>query len=185
MHFAGAFKGRQNEEEHLVLQLPEPGYAAPKELMMSIKMKVGFATAIFVVALTALAFNRHASIIPQAHAEESHACTNQTLVGRYGFTGEGFFGAPAPAADVGTFVSDGEGNISGSDTINPGGKVTSRTFTGTYNVSSDCTGTVALLFTPALAVDLAIVVDDRGREVRALQTNPQNVVFTAMARRVD
>jgi hypothetical protein len=155
--------------------------------MMSIKMKVGFASAIFVVALTALAFNRHASIIPQAHAEESHACTNQTLVGRYGFTGEGV--APTPAADVGTFVSDGEGNISGSDTLNTlssGGQVIiPRTFRGTYNVSSDCTGTVALLFTPALAVDLAIVLDDRGHEVRALQTNPQSVVFTAIARRVD
>ena len=150
---------------------------------MSIKVKVGFASAIFVVALTALAFNRHASIILQAHAEESHACTNQTLVGRYGFTGEGV--APTPAADVGTLVSDGEGNISGSDTLSSGGQVISRTFTGTYNVSSDCTGAVALLFTPALAVDLAIVLDDSGHEVRALQTNPQSVVFTAMARRVD
>jgi hypothetical protein len=153
--------------------------------MMSIKMKVGFASAILVVALTALAFNRLASIIPQAHAEESHACTNQTLVGRYGFTGEGFSGPPAPVADVGTLVSDGEGKISGSDTLSSGGQVIFRTFTGTYNVSSDCTGAVALLFTPALAVDLAIVLDDSGHEVRALQTNPQSVVFTVMARRVD
>ena len=156
---------------------------------MSIKMKVGLTSAIFVVAFATLAFNRHASIVPQAHAEESHACTDQTLVGRYGFTGEGFFGASAPAADVGIFVSDGEGNISGgSDTLSSGGQVISRTFSGTYNVNSDCTGTVVLQFTPAQpapTVDIAIVLDDRGHEVRALQTNPQSVVFTAMARRVD
>lgn len=153
---------------------------------MSIKMKVGLASTILSVVLTASAFIRHASIVPLAYAEESHACTDQTLVGRYGFTGQGFFSASSPAADVGIFVSDGEGNISsGSDTLSSGGQVISRTFTGTYNVKSDCTGTVALQFNPGGTVDVAIVLDDRGHEVRALQTNPPSVVFTAMARRVD
>ena len=58
---------------------------------MGTKAKVGLASTILVIALTALAFNRHVSIVPQVHAEETEACTNQTLVGRYGFTGEGFF----------------------------------------------------------------------------------------------
>lgn len=154
---------------------------------MSIKMKVGLASAILSVVLTASAFIRHASIVPQAYAEESHACTDHTLVGRYGFTGQGFFGASAQAAaDVGIFVSDGQGNISsGSDTLSSGGQVISRTFTGTYSVNSDCTGTVALQFNPGGTVDVAIVLDDRGHEVRALQTNPPSAVFTAMAKRVD
>jgi cephalosporin-C deacetylase-like acetyl esterase len=152
---------------------------------MGTKVKVVFASTILIVALTALAFNRHASIVPQVHAEETEACTDQTLVGRYGFTGEGFFATSntfLPAADVGVFVSDGQGKISGSDTLSSGGQIASRTFMATYKVNSDCTGTAALQFN-GLAVDVAIVLDDRGREVRALQTNPQGAVFTVLARK--
>jgi len=154
---------------------------------MGTKVKVGLASTILVIALTALAFNLHVSIVPQVHAEETEACTNQTLVGRYGFTGEGFFASSNtffPAADVGVFVSDGDGNVFGSDTVSAGGQITSRTFTGTYKVNSDCTGSTALQFNPGPAVDIAIVSDDRGREVRTLQTNPQGAVFTVFARKV-
>jgi len=94
---------------------------------MGTKVKMGLASATLVVALTALAFNRHGSIVPRAHAEENEACTDHTLFGRYGFTGNGFItnsntlpapiNAFVPIADVGNFVSDGQGNISGSDTI--------------------------------------------------------------------
>lgn len=153
---------------------------------MSTKMKVGLASSILVIALAALAFNRHVSIVPQVHAEETEGCTDQTLVGHYGFTGEGFFTSSntfIPAADVGVFVSDGQGKISGSDTISSGGQITPRTFMGTYTVNSDCTGTVALNFNSGLTVDIAIVLDDRGHEVRALQTNPKAAVFTALARK--
>jgi len=152
---------------------------------MSAKVKVGLASTILIVALAALTFNRHASVVPQAHAEETEGCTNQTLVGRYGFTGEGFFTGSntfIPAADVGVFVSDGQGKISGSDTLSSGGQIASRTFMATYKVNSDCTGTAALQFN-GLAVDVAIVLDDRGHEVRALQTNPQGAVFTVLAKK--
>jgi hypothetical protein len=54
---------------------------------------------------------------------------------------------------------------------------------GTYNVNSDCTGTTALQFNPGPAVEVAIVLDERGHEVRALQTDPQGAVFTALARK--
>ena len=161
---------------------------------MSTNAKVALASTILVVALAVLTFNRHASIVPQVRAEETEACTDQTLVGRYGFTGEGYFtssntlpalvSAFSPAADVGVFVSDGQGKISGSDTISSGGQITPRTFMGTYDVNSDCTGTTALKFNSGLTVDIAIVLDDRGLEVRALQTNPQGAVFTAVARKI-
>ncbi|HEX8882046.1 MAG TPA: hypothetical protein VF749_18520 [Candidatus Acidoferrum sp.] len=164
---------------------------------MSKNVKVVLASAILVLALAALTSSRHVSIVPRVLAEEVEVCSAQSLEGRYAFTGEGYFtsstttlpaliGAFAPAADVGVFVSDGQGTISGSDTLSSGGQTTPRTFTGTYKVNSDCTGTTALQFSPgpSTAIDIAIVLDDRGHEVRALQTNPQGAVFTVLARRV-
>lgn len=163
---------------------------------MGTKMKAGLVGLLLVVAIAALAFSRRPSIVLQVHAEETEACTAQTLGGRYGFTGQGFFtgsntlpapiAAFVPAADVGNFVSDGRGNISGSDTLSDGGQIIPRTFTGTYTVNSDCTGSTALVFTPGASspIDIAIVVDDRGREARALQTTPQGAVFTVLARKI-
>lgn len=46
-------------------------------------------------------------------------------------------------------------------------------------------GTVALQFNSGLTVDVAIVLDNRGHEVRALQTNPQGAVFTALAKKLN
>ena len=89
-----------------------------------------------------------------------------------------------PAADVGVFASDGQGKLSGSDTISNEGQIIPRTFMGTYNVNSDCTGTASLQFNSGLTVDVAIVLDARGHEVRALQTNPQGAVFTVLAGKV-
>ena len=161
---------------------------------MDSKAKVGLTSAILVAALAALTLSRHASITPKVYAEGNEGCTDQALEGRYGFNGDGYFtssnvlpapiGSFVPLADVGVFVSDGQGKITGSDTVSSGGEVIPRTFMGTYNVNSDCTGSAALQFNPGGTVDVAIVLDSRGDEVRALQTNPQGAVFTVLAKKV-
>lgn len=162
---------------------------------MDAKAKLGLVSAIIVAGFGALVFDRQVSIVRHVHAEGAEACSAQALVGRYGFTGQGFIttsnalpaltGAFAPAADVGVFVSDGQGKLSGSDTISNGGQIIPRTFTGTYTVTSDCNGTAALQFNSGITVDVALVLDERGHEVRALQTNPPGAAFTVVARRVD
>ena len=161
---------------------------------MDAKAKLGLVSAILVAGLGAFLLDRQVRIVREVHAEETEACSDRTLVGRYAFTGQGFFtnsntlpaltGAFAPAADVGVFVSDGQGELSGSDTLSDGGQIIPRTFTGTYTVASDCRGTVDLQFNSGIAVEVALVLDERGQEVRALQTNPQGAVFTVVARSV-
>ena len=109
-------------------------------------------------------------------------------------TGEGFFttsstlpapiSAFMPAADVGVLVSDGQGKISGNDTISFGGQIIPRTFMGTYKVNSDCTGTRTLQFDASPTVDVTIVLDERGHEVRALQTKSEGALFTVLAREI-
>lgn len=161
---------------------------------MKAKAELGLVSAIIVAGFAALVFNRQVKIVREVHAEETEACSNETLLGRYAFTGQGFLtnsntlpaltGAFAPVADVGVFESDGQGKLSGSDTISDGGQIIPRTFTGSYTLNSDCRGTAALNFNSGLAVDIAIALDDRGHEARALQTNPQGAVFTVVARSV-
>ncbi len=46
-----------------------------------------------------------------------------------------------PLASVGIITFDGSGNLSGSDVHNVTGLSCNRTFTGSYTVVSDCTGT--------------------------------------------
>ena len=85
---------------------------------MGRNVKVVLASAILALALAALASSRHVSIVPGVLAEEVEGCSDQTLEGRYAFTGEGYFtssttlpaliGAFLPTADVGVFVSDGQ-----------------------------------------------------------------------------
>jgi hypothetical protein len=47
-----------------------------------------------------------------------------------------------PLASLGIITFDGSGNLSGSDVHNVTGLSCSRTFTGTYTVNPDCTGTL-------------------------------------------
>ncbi len=88
------------------------------------------------------------SVAPSLHA----ACSNASLHGTYGYSAQGFISispdiSPAlflPFAQSGLITFDGKGNIpSGTFTINttdPAGQVDRGTFTGTYVVHPDCTG---------------------------------------------
>jgi hypothetical protein len=88
------------------------------------------------------------SVAPRLHA----ACSDASLHGTYGYSAQGFISispgiSPAlfvPFAQSGLVTFDGKGNIpSGTFTINttdPAGQVNRGTFTGTYVVHPDCTG---------------------------------------------
>jgi len=51
-----------------------------------------------------------------------------------------------PLASVGIITFDGSGNLSGSDVHNVTGLSCNRTFTGSYTVVSDCTGTLTQIY---------------------------------------
>ena len=74
---------------------------------------------------------------------DSNGCSNRTVSGSYGTQLTGFAGAQ-PFAEVGIFITDGKGNVTGQDLINLGGISIPRNHTGTYHVDPDCTATVEL-----------------------------------------
>jgi len=83
------------------------------------------------------------SLAPNVHA----ACTDATMLGKWGFTGTGVVivatGA-VPVAAVGTVHFDLEGNLSGDQNRSLGGGAGHEVFSGTYTIADDCalSGTV-------------------------------------------
>lgn len=81
---------------------------------------------------------------------QAGGCSNATLHANYIYSANGFFAPPdfpqpfgsyTPLAFSGVISFDGKGNITGWDTVSLAGNIVPRTYTGTYNVKSDCTAT--------------------------------------------
>jgi hypothetical protein len=85
---------------------------------------------------------------------------------------------------VGVVTFDGQGNHVGFDTISLNGSIIPRlTFTGTYNVNSDCTGSDTENFQNGLTIQRNFVIVDGGQEIRFIVTNAGNAV-TAVAGKI-
>jgi hypothetical protein len=70
------------------------------------------------------------------------ACSNATLKGTWGY----YHGRPLGIFNVyklvGQFTADGRGNLSGSWTLSSTGAISTGTFTGSYAIGANCTGTL-------------------------------------------
>lgn len=136
-----------------------------------------------IAAVTALAL----SVAPTARADDK-GCSNASLQGTFAYTGTGFIVTPAvaagPFAEVGTQTFDGKGATTTTFTASQNGNIFQMTFTGTYTMNPDCTGTITLQ-TPAPfpTVTLFFVVGDNLNEFHAIETAPGAVV-TRIGRRL-
>ncbi len=136
----------------------------------------------------------------KAQDGDNDGCSAATLHGDYAFTlhGESLgilvsqgvgvppklvpFVSPLPADGVAITHFDGKGGLSqvdwvmrsGTSAAVPGTPVTKNGFrseeTGTYTVSSDCTGTFKILFPDTSEIDVAFVLGKQGREIRTVVT---------------
>jgi hypothetical protein len=103
-------------------------------------------------------------------------CNNHSLSGAYGFAIEGqAFDATgqevAEFADAGRIVFDGRGNLTGTDTEGLNGLINKGlTFSGTYSVQGDCTGTANVH--GGLTVNLRFAVVEGGQEADTIAVDP-------------
>ncbi len=107
-------------------------------------------------------------------------CSLASFRGAYGILVTGFFqqqgGPPVasnPYAAVGLVTADGVGGFSGTITESSNGNIQSNTFTGTYAVNPDCTGSLFVPGPHGGTVNLVIVA--RGSQLLFFGTEPGSV----------
>jgi hypothetical protein len=127
------------------------------------------------------------SIAPSAKADDK-GCSNASLKGTFAYTVTGSTSLPPPLGGpfggIGRQTFDGNGHVSGTQTVNLNGNVLRQTYTGTYTVNPDCTGSVILMLDipMGLVTHSDFVIDDNGNEIRSVETDSGSVL-TVIARR--
>jgi hypothetical protein len=136
-----------------------------------------------------------AALVPTAQAS---TCTPASVAGNWGYTYSGALllpSGPVPAAAVGRFTADMNGNISGSQTRSIAGATAQEVIKGTATVNSDCTGTATIGVYDSSgnllrSATLAAVYVNNGREAHDIfesmvlaDGTPVPVVITAEAKK--
>ena len=103
-------------------------------------------------------------------------CSNETYKGNYGFTATGTIAGLGAFAVVGRFTADGQGNIAGSQTRNFNGQIVHETYTETYAVNPDCTGSSQKKTSTGIDVNFGFVVLNHGKTILAIETDAGAVV---------
>jgi len=117
------------------------------------------------------------------HPEAGKKCSLVTLKGSYGYsytgTVEGFGGVAA----VGPIEFDGNGNTSATYSVNLGGTNFQGSFTGTYTVADDCTGSI-IIDLPLLHTSSngRFVIVANGQEAFFMGVDP-GITVTGVAKR--
>ena len=128
-------------------------------------MKPSMKTAIATTMLTgAIVLN----MVSNVHAQPAKACSNATLRGDYGATLTGTVNN-LPFAALNLVNGDGNGNITGEGTIVYNGAVIPSSFTATYTINPDCSGS----FSSSSGTTENIVVSRDGSEVQIIVTTDE------------
>ena len=114
------------------------------------------------------------SMAVPAHA--GARCSLALSAGHFAFTDNGTVIGVGPRTAVGVFTLDGAGNlVNGVATSSLNGSVAPETFSGTYTVNADCTGTGAATIyssgTEILALTFNLSFDNNMKEMRAVFTS--------------
>jgi len=102
-------------------------------------------------------------------------CSNATLIGVFGFLNSGFDSPGVPGASVGQYNFDGAGNVSGSFTHSSNGTISNLTFTGTYAVAKNCTGSMTLNNSNGTTEHHSFVIDDAKKGLQLIRTDSTQI----------
>ncbi len=122
-------------------------------------------------------------------------CSNASLNGTYAYSGQGFGEVTpdissagfAPFAQTGLAVSDGRGHTTSGtftySTTTANGGSFRGTFTGTYTVNDDCTGTVTTDLGDGTLFHFDLVVQSPSTYI-LINTDPGALIAVYVARRI-
>jgi hypothetical protein len=136
------------------------------------------------ILVGASVFVRRLVNMPRVQAQDS--CSSASFQGSFGYTFTGITGANALAfAAVGRWVADGQGNFFGAETASSGGEIFQRTYSGTYKVNSDCTGSAMSNDNFGKTVKCDFVIVASGREIQVIETDADTVVVGSLRHQLD
>jgi hypothetical protein len=141
------------------------------------------------MALAALTAISIASFICTALPAQASQCSLANVAGSYGYTANGFItvapGSFVPVAAEGRVTFDGNGHVSGTQTRVVAGGSLDETYSGTYSVNSNCTGSFTVLVEPDTRTSTVnLVWTENTNGASAVFTTP-GFTLTAVARRIN
>ena len=119
---------------------------------------------------------------------QTTGCTLATVKGNYGVLASGTALGIGPVTAVGVATLDGAGNVTYTATENYNGEIIPGILTGTYTLSSSCTGTVTIPEAPSGSLTFAAVVVDGGQQIYimgATTSVPPPIFQTAVAKKIN
>jgi hypothetical protein len=132
---------------------------------------------------TAMAAATAALILGAAPQGAWAACSNSSLNNTFSVSFSGFTGNLVPLSASSQLVFDGGGGITGSLTQSNGGIVSrGLTLTGSYSVSSNCTGFATLDISNGGHVNFDFTVGRKGQSFVGVQTNRGSTVLVTGTR---
>ena len=119
------------------------------------------------------------------YADDHHSCSLAQAAGHWSLTDNGTVIGIGPRTAVGVFTLDGNGNLlNGVAASSLNGSVASETFSGTYTVNPDCSGSFDVKIfsggSELFELTAFTAFDDDMREMRAVFTSklPEQSGFT-------
>jgi hypothetical protein len=104
-------------------------------------------------------------VAQQNTQQAAPTCSNANLSGGYGFSVNGTTANAEQFSLVGRFVADGKGGVTGVSIQSVNGAISRPSFTATYTVNADCTGTTNITFDFGLTTPLEFIIVDDGKSV--------------------
>jgi hypothetical protein len=112
-----------------------------------------------------------------AEAQGNATCSNAGVKGAFGVQSTGVFLTIGPVAFNGLLALDGSGNLSGSTSGSVDGQVFSGlSVSGTYQVKSNCTGTLTFQISGQQTQHASLVVVNGGKSMLLLETDTGTIV---------
>jgi hypothetical protein len=139
---------------------------------MNSKVTASFISGLLLVA----GFLLNPLTVAYASADDDGACSLARSAGRWSLTDNGTIIGLGSRVAVGVFKLDGRGNLQdGVATSSLNGTIASETFSGTYTVNPDCSGTFDVKIysgdTELFELTAFMAFDDHMREMRAVFTS--------------
>lgn len=110
----------------------------------------------------------------EAEHSRNTQCRLRTLKGTYVYANDGYIvtgSERVPFAQAGRDFIHGNGTLTGSATVSTNGEITRITYTGTYTLEPDCSGTVTLTDNLGGTAHFDIFVTNNGESTTFIQTD--------------